>query len=120
MTVAEIFPLALRREGDGLRIEWNDGVVTFVRWQTLRENCPCASCVEERQRPPNPLRVLSPQEVAAGAPQPQGMTPVGRYAYQIVWNDGHATGIYTLERLRHLGQIVSSSTPQAATPPEPE
>ncbi|MBA2226430.1 DUF971 domain-containing protein [thermophilic bacterium 2918] len=117
--VAELWPVALRNEGDGLRIEWNDGVATFVRWQTLRENCPCASCIEERQRPPDPFRVLSPQEVAAGTPRPRSMTPVGRYAYQIVWNDGHATGIYTLERLRQLSQPLSmSSKSDAVSPPE--
>jgi DUF971 family protein len=32
------------------------------------------------------------------------MSPVGQYAYQIAWNDGHDTGIYTLEALRRLGQ----------------
>jgi DUF971 family protein len=115
--MTEVVPVSLRREGDGLRIEWNDGVITFVRWQTLREHCPCAACQEQRQRPPNPLRVLSPQEVTTGPLQPRAMTPVGRYAYQIVWNDGHATGIYTLERLRQLSQILDSSL-SAAVPPE--
>ncbi len=32
------------------------------------------------------------------------MPAVGRYAYKIVWNDGHETGIYTLEYLRSLCQ----------------
>ena len=26
------------------------------------------------------------------------MKPVGFYAYQITWNDGHATGIYPVEK----------------------
>ena len=97
-------PLSLRREGDGLVIEWADGARTAVTWKKLRDNCPCASCVEERQRPPDPLRVLSPQEVAAGPLQPVAMVPRGHYAYQIAWNDGHDTGIYTLEALRALSE----------------
>jgi DUF971 family protein len=28
------------------------------------------------------------------------ITPVGRYAAQIRWDDGHATGIYSFEFLR--------------------
>jgi len=28
--------------------------------------------------------------------------PVGNYALQPVWDDGHSTGIYTWEYLRHL------------------
>ena len=30
------------------------------------------------------------------------IAPVGRYAYHIVWSDGHDTGIYTLKMLREL------------------
>jgi len=46
--------------------------------------------------------MLSAREVAAGAPQPMAMYPKGHYAYQIAWNDGHDTGIYSLELLREL------------------
>ena len=97
-------PVALRREGDGLRIDWADGASTFATWRALRANCPCAACLEDRAKPPDPFRVLRPQEVAAGAPAPAAMSPVGLYAYQIAWNDGHASGIYTLEALRQLGE----------------
>lgn len=97
-------PTALRREGEGLRIDWSDGVSTFVEWRTLRNNCPCASCNEERAKPPNPFRVLSATEVAAGLPAPLAMRPVGHYAYQIAWNDGHDSGIYPIEVLRKLSE----------------
>jgi DUF971 family protein len=99
-----IRPVALRREGDNLRIDWGDGVTTLTPWRVLRAQCPCASCNEERQKPPDPFRVLKPQEVAAGPPAPIAMKPVGQYAYQITWNDGHDAGIYTLETLRKLGE----------------
>ncbi len=100
----ELLPLSLKREGDGLKIEWNDGSVTTVAWRKLRTSCPCATCMEERKKPADPFRLLSPQEVAAGAPAPVAMTAVGRYAYQIKWNDGHDTGIYPLSLLRELGE----------------
>jgi DUF971 family protein len=100
----EVRPRSLKREGDGLAIEWTDGVRTFATWRHLRANCPCASCLESRTKPPDPFRVLTPQEAAAGPPQPVAMRPVGHYAYQITWNDGHDTGIYPLEQLRHLGE----------------
>lgn len=97
-------PLSLKKEGDGLKIEWSDGVATFAAWRHLRANCPCASCIEERAKPPDPLRVLSPQEAAAGAPAPVAMRSIGHYAYQITWNDGHDTGIYPIELLRKLSE----------------
>jgi DUF971 family protein len=102
MTTASLKPLTLRREGDGLRIDWSDGTSTLVSWQTLRKECPCASCGEERTKPVDPFRILSDREVAAGDPRPVSMKPVGHYAYQIAWNDGHDTGIYTLDSLRSL------------------
>jgi DUF971 family protein len=95
-------PTALRREGDGLAIQWSDGSSGVIPFRELRAACPCATCNEERSQPANPLKVLSPQEVAAGPPQPVAMPRRGYYAYQIVWNDGHDTGIYTLEQLRFL------------------
>ncbi len=97
-------PLALRREGDGLAIDWSDGVRTFATWRTIRKSCPCASCNEARQKPADPFKLVSDVEVAAGSPQPEQMAARGLYAYQITWNDGHDTGIFTLELLRQLGQ----------------
>lgn len=100
----EAVPTALRREGDGLRIDWANGASTFTAWRTLRKACPCASCTEDGKKPPDPFRVLTPQEAAAGPPAPSAMRPVGRYAYQIEWNDGHDTGIYPIALLRSLGE----------------
>jgi len=104
---SDLKPLALRREGDGLAIDWNDGVRTFATWRTIRKSCPCASCNEERQKPADPFKLLSDVEVSAGSPQPAQMAARGLYAYQITWNDGHDTGIFTLELLRKLGQPTS-------------
>jgi DUF971 family protein len=106
MTTADLRPVSLRRDGDGLRIDWSDGVCTHVTWRELRKQCPCATCTDERAKPPNPFRVLSAQEVAAGPPAPVKMAAVGQYAYQIAWNDGHSTGIYTLTALRTLSRPV--------------
>ncbi len=97
-------PVAMRREGDGLLIEWNDGVTTQTSWRSLRKGCPCATCMEEKEKPANPFKVLTASEVSAGAPTPTAMKPIGHYAYQITWNDGHDTGIYPLDLLRELGE----------------
>lgn len=95
-------PVAIRRNGDALQIEWSDGFRGSISFRRLRDACPCASCNEKRQQLPNPLHILSAAEVAAGAPMPVAMPARGLYAYQIAWNDGHDTGIYKLELLREL------------------
>ncbi len=95
-------PKSLKAQGDGLVIEWADGISTFVTFAKLRKSCPCATCNDEREKPANPFRMLTEREVQAGPSKPTQMVPRGRYAYQIVWNDGHDTGIFTLEMLRKL------------------
>jgi DUF971 family protein len=104
-----LHPVALSREGnDQLVIHWNDGHQSRYTWKHLRDNCPCAGCREERLKPPDPFRILKPNELVPLAPV--AMTPVGHYAYKITWSDGHDTGIYTLENLRELCQCAACRT----------
>ena len=105
---APLRPSVIRREGDDrLYIEWTDGRRGTITWQSLRTHCPCATCREERAKPPDPFRIIPENELQAGPPRPVAMTPVGYYAYKITWNDGHDTGIYTLENLRQLCEAVT-------------
>ncbi|MCI0380948.1 MAG: DUF971 domain-containing protein [Gemmataceae bacterium] len=98
-----IRPTALRKEGDDrLVIDWSDGVTMRYTWQQLRDHCPCAGCREERQKPPDPFRVLRPSELVPL--RPVSITPMGYYAYKIGWSDGHDTGLFSLELLRELGE----------------
>ena len=99
-------PLALRKDGDDrLIIDWSDGHQGQYAWKHLRDRCPCASCRDEGLRPPDPFHILSAKELAPKPPlKPTAITPIGHYAYKITWNDGHDTGIFTLEHLRALCQ----------------
>ena len=99
-------PVALSKEGtDRLVIEWNDGHRGVYTWKHLRDNCPCAGCRGEFGQPPDPFHILTASELAPKPPlAPVSLEPVGHYAYKITWNDGHDTGLYTLENLRGLCQ----------------
>jgi DUF971 family protein len=101
-----LWPTALSKDAEGrLVIEWNDGHRSVYAWQHLRDNCPCAGCRDEKTKPPDPFRILTPRELQPVPPlAPVRLEPMGRYGYKIVWNDGHDTGIYTLENLRALCQ----------------
>jgi DUF971 family protein len=105
MSTHQLRPVALQKDGEaGLIIAWNDGHRSRYSWPHLRQQCPCATCRDERERPPHPFRILKPSEIPRGPLQAKAVKPVGFYAYTIEWNDGHNTGIYTFEILRALCQ----------------
>jgi len=94
-------------EGNRLRITWSDGQVREYAFRELRNACPCATCREKRNAPPPPATQLP--IISAAEAQPlriTAMKPVGNYAYSIDFSDGHNTGIYTLESLREMGEVV--------------
>ncbi len=83
---------------DTLRIEWQDGHESLYPVRRLRIACRCANCVEELTGRP----LLREQDVPEDV-RPERISPVGRYAIQIAWSDGHDTGIYSFDYLRELG-----------------
>src|SRR5262245_43005073 len=83
-----------------LRVTWKDGHQSDYPLLEVRRRCPCAQCNEERARPPDPLRILTPAQLAT--PKVEAAELVGLYALKIRWQDGHDTGIYAWEFLRAL------------------
>src|SRR5678815_1846926 len=93
------FPESLELAGDNrvLQIRWDDGHTSRHRLDVLRSLCPCAQC--QGHHPSQSLN-LRPEQFSDI--RITDLAPVGNYAYNIVWSDGHNTGIYTLEFLRGL------------------
>jgi DUF971 family protein len=91
---------------DRLQIIWRDGQVREYSVRELRDNCPCATCLEKRaaNKPTELMPILRVEET-----QPlriAKMEPLGHYAYSIEFSDGHDTGLFTLELLRNLGTVA--------------
>lgn len=91
-------PRSIRQEGPrSLAIEWADGNRSVYDVRALRLACGCAHCVSEWTGE----GMLDPASVPEDV-RPVSVRRVGRYAIQIEWSDGHATGIYPFVRLRQL------------------
>jgi DUF971 family protein len=84
--------------GRELALSWADGHESYFPFDDLRRSCPCALCRGQREAPPDPLRIV--KAPAAGEVAISRLVPVGAYAVQIVWSDGHDTGIRSFESLR--------------------
>ena len=80
-----------------LEIRWGDGHLSGYSVVMLRRACCCAACVNEWTG----TRILRPEEVPEDV-RPVRIQPVGRYAVNIQWSDGHGSGIYSFDYLRRL------------------
>jgi DUF971 family protein len=98
-------PTDVQLIGSELAIKWDDGGESFIPLERLRRCCPCAGCKGETdilgKVYKNPEKKLSP-----AAFQLNKIVPVGGYALQPVWADGHATGIFSFDYLKRLGEGI--------------
>lgn len=95
---------ALRGEGI-LEIWWTPDHCRRYPFQFLRQECPCASCVNEFTGE----RMLDPATVPPDI-LPTSIEFSGNYALKIHWSDGHSTGLYSwdmLDRLSSAEQVTS-------------
>ncbi len=95
-----------------LGIEWSDGHQARYPVRFLRLHCPCAACVDEWTG----VRRLKPDDIPMLV-MLNDIQPVGRYALQFTWSDGHDSGIYSYPLLRKLCQCEIC---QPVKPTEPK
>ena len=118
--------------GAGVDITWSDGHHSHYDFPYLRDECPCATCNEERRRKEEALH--PPAEAAASSggtggsgggvsgsgaggivgslgpalpiykpkARAKSARAVGNYALQIEFTDGHSTGIFSFTYLREI------------------
>ena len=82
-----------------LGISWSDGHESECPVKKLRENIPCANCIDEWSG----KKLIQPGAIPDSI-RPNNLKAVGLYAIQFYWSDGHDTGLYTHELLRQLCQ----------------
>ena len=94
--------------GTGVDVTWADGHASHYEFAYLRDECPCATCNDAREKKAalgpaaltlQPSAVLPMFKPKARA---QAATQVGNYAIQINFTDGHSTGIYSYDHLRNI------------------
>jgi DUF971 family protein len=93
----------------GIEIDWKDGHHSSYGVEYLRDWCPCATCTGAHGTAPRtktsggaPAPAASPFQMYKPKERMVSIEPVGNYALRIVWADGHNTGIYSYDHLRHI------------------
>ena len=98
----------VQRELGVMVLTWEDATRQEVGLDELRRLCPCALCEGNRMaQEADGLHIITSDELHATADVSE-VIPVGRYAIQIRWHDGHDTGIYTYTYLKSLGTVTPS------------
>lgn len=79
-----------------LEVSWADGVTRRWSHRQVRAACKCSPCQAARLR-----GIAAPfaDDVVI-----EEIRPIGHYAVQLVFSDGHERGIYPWELLRALGE----------------
>jgi DUF971 family protein len=89
MSSEQAAPSAVELHPERLRLQWPDGVAELDA-ATLRAACRCGGCRAGRNVSADP------------PPRLVGVEPVGLYALQLRFSDGHERGIYPWSLLREL------------------
>ncbi len=95
-----LLPVNVAVIGGEIAIAWSDGRESYLPLQRLRESCPCAACCGEPDAMGNVVKPLVQHSPASF--ELRGWQPVGGYALQLTWGDGHSTGLYSFPYLRRL------------------
>lgn len=90
-----------------LAVYWSDGWKYVYDCADLRLACPCAACVDEFSGE----RRIRSEDVEPEVYIEKAL-PVGRYGVNLVWTDGHSTGIYTYKYLRELNAKKVQERPE--------
>ena len=90
-------------------IRWPGDLEVIIPPKQLRDQCPCASCIEEGTG----RKILDPATIPDDI-RPLEVKGVGNYAVQIQWSDGHGSGIYTWETLRRASGLPPEDGAPAA------
>jgi len=105
-----LLPREIKRNSTAeIQIAWSDGVTSTIPNETLRKNCPCASC-RERRGDTSHAKPLSGKRKGLTVIEHskdieielKEIFGVGQYAIGFRWGDGHDSGIYTFDLLRSL------------------
>ena len=103
----EVLPVELSRTTDGISIRWSNEKTLAYSHALLRKSCPCATCREKRSSESDQqgkIKLLPVLSLAEAQPvSVSKMRPVGNYAYNIAFSDGHDSGVFTFEFLLELG-----------------
>ena len=97
-----MFPTKIKiLNNEHLYIKWDDDTESRIKLLTLRKNCPSAISKAERdEHGDSYVPIFFGDQLTVS-----DIKIVGNYAINIIWKDGHNTGIYEFSFLKELAEL---------------
>ena len=83
-------------------IQWDDLHESSYAYFYLRSQCPCVLCKDKKNSNLHSDLSSMIHKLSQDNVELSHIEPIGNYALRFLWNDGHNTGIYSLEFLRSV------------------
>ena len=99
--MTQALELRLRDGGTALEVDWDDAPTSALSARRLRAACRCADCTRARADGRAP-----PIDDAIAV---AGIEPIGGYAVNLRFSDGHARGIFPWSYLRELAADIDDA-----------
>lgn len=97
-------PIKIKILETNLIIDWDDRSTSSISLAALRKSCPCALCLSERDKQSIyyiPLFFGAQIKIVK-------INLIGNYGIEVIWADGHKTGIYEYSFLKIISDSASS------------
>ena len=95
-------PTQIATIGSEIAIAWDDGQESYISMEKLRAASPSAENTGETDFFGN--KYGGTTQTHFPGVTVKGWQMVGGYAVQFHFSDGHSTGLYSYDMLKHLGQ----------------
>jgi DUF971 family protein len=100
--------ISVEKEAQTLMVGFADGLSVAFPLDSFRRACPCVMCRGGHEL----MGVPIDPEIFLETPQKvrtlRAITPIGTYALQFTWEDGHNTGLYRLETIRGWAEALTA------------
>lgn len=100
MSSTALTAISVEKEAQTLTVSFADGLSVAFPLDPFRRACPCVMCRGGHETMGQPIDPEIFFETPHKTRTLRAITPIGTYALQFTWEDGHNTGLYRLDMIR--------------------
>jgi len=106
--MSNLTSLTVEKEAQTLSVSFADGLAVSFPLDSLRRACPCVMCRGGHDLMGVPIDPEIFLETPHKIRTVRGISPIGTYALQFTWEDGHNSGLYRLETIRSWAEFLNA------------